>query len=303
MKRVAYLTAWEMVDPQTERSDAFEHVRSLEVLQPAFRRAGMTLEPVVWDGPDAQPDAFDAVLIGTPWDYWRKRDAFLGALTRFAAGSRLFNPLPMVRWNLDKTYLRELLAEGVPGIPTVWLDAPDAPSIRRAFEVLDSDDLVLKRRVGAGAFGQERVKRGESIPTFDVPILVQAFLPSILEQGETSLVYVDGALSHAVRKVPTGADYRIQSLYGGTELDHTATAAEMAVAERVMQAIRTRGWGTPVYARVDLVWVGDAPATAPVVIEVELVEPYLYPDQGPELGVRLAEAVRGRLHTSATSGS
>jgi hypothetical protein len=289
--RVAYLTAAEMVDPDTQRGDAFEHTRTWEVLEPAFADVGLTLETLVWDGPSAGVEAYDAYLIGTPWDYWRKRDAFVGALEGFARRGVLLNPLPMVRWNLDKGYLRELAEAGVPGIPTVWLDAPDAASILRSFDVLETDDLVLKRRVGAGAFGQVRLHRGDPLPPFEHAMLAQAFLPSIVERGETSLVYIDGSYSHAVRKIPAAGDYRIQSLYGGQDLHHDPTDAERAVARAALEAIRMRGWDPPVYARVDLVQREGRP----VVIEVELVEPYLYPVQGPQLGERVATAVAGRL--------
>ena len=48
----------------------------------------------------------------------------------------------------------------------------------------------------------------------------------------------------------------------------------------------------PLYARIDMVRGLDGVLA---VIEAELIEPYLYPLQGPEFGTRLAKAVLARI--------
>lgn len=288
--RIAYLTAEELVTGA--RGDAFEHQRMMEVLVPAFAAEGMALHEVVWTRPEIRDD-WDAVLIGTPWDYWSQREAFLAALEGLSVP--VLNPLAMVRWSLDKAYLRDLAAAGVPGIPTVFLDRPDAAAVEAARQTLGAREVVIKRRVGAGGYGQLRLGPDEASPPLEVPVLVQPFVPSIVERGETSLVFVGGALSHSVRKLPGAGDYRIQSLYGGREVDHVATVEERRVAEASLDAVTALGLGEPVYARADVVWRDDGPA----LMELELVEPYLYPEQGPEVGVRLAAAVGARLGVTA----
>ena len=60
---------------------------------------------------DFEPDwdQFEFVYIGTPWDYMDDAKRFLGVLEdidRSRATARQ-QPRP-VRWNLEKTYLREL---------------------------------------------------------------------------------------------------------------------------------------------------------------------------------------------------
>ena len=143
--------------------------------------------------------------------------AKLEALARQGVG--VFNPPPIVRWNLTKTYLRELASAGVPTIPTVWHERVDAAQARAAMDALECDRLVVKQQIGAGAIGQELLVRGEIADDwrFDRPAMLQPFLPAIADQGELSFVFVDKAFSHAVRKLPARGDYRIQSLYGGRE--------------------------------------------------------------------------------------
>ena len=62
--------------------------------------------------------------------------------------------------------------------------------------------------------------------------------------------------------------------------------ADRAAAEAVL-ALLPFG-AAPLYARIDMVRLADGHLA---VIEAELIEPYLYPRQGPGFGAMLAEAV------------
>jgi hypothetical protein len=50
------------------------------------------------------------------------------------AATPLYNPVHLVRWNIHKTYLRDLEARGAQIIPTLWLDKADAASAAAAFD-------------------------------------------------------------------------------------------------------------------------------------------------------------------------
>lgn len=282
MARIAYLCSADTLPGPTRRGDAFEHDRMVDVLRPAFEAEGLSLLPCAWDHP--LPPDIDAALIGTTWDYWERADTFLAVLDALTVP--LFNDAAMVRWNSDKRYLRQLAESGVPSIPTVWLDEATPQAVGKAFDALGCDELVVKRQVGAGAYQQHRLQRGEAVPPMAEPMLAQPFLPSIQTDGEVSLVYIDGSLSHGLRKLPADGDYRIQSLYGGREVLHEASQAERVVAQAALACLDA----VPLYARVDLV----AHEGTPRLIELELIEPYLYPRQGPELGPRLAKALAAR---------
>lgn len=258
----------------------------ISALAPACAAVGITLVGVAWDDP-AGCVGFDAAVIGTTWDYWERQPEFLATVDALGAVMPLFNPAALVRWNSDKRYLRELAARGVPSVPTVWLDRADAVAVAGAFDTLAADDLVVKRQVGAGAYGQHRLARGGVVPPMTEPMMAQPFLPGILEVGEISAVFIDGALSHALVKRAAPGDYRIQSLYGGVEEAITLSPADLAVARSVLASLDE----VPLYARVDLVPVDGALR----LMELEVIEPYLYPAQGPELGERLASALARRL--------
>ncbi len=290
---VAYLSAdcMQKSSPQ-RREDYWEHDLQFGAFQPACADRGIRLETVIWNRNDWDPATFDAVVVGTPWDYMVQADRFLACIDRLAALTRVFNPLETLRWNLDKGYLQDLARWGAPSVPTVWLASPDPREIEAAFATLDAEELVVKPRVGAGAWRQARIRRGEPLPSSDAlppgACMVQPFLPSVAQEGEYSFVYFGGRLSHTLVKVPQAGDYRVQSLYGASERVHEPSADERESAQAVLQTLPE----TPLYARVDM--VRDLHGKL-VVMELELIEPYLYPEQGPAMGPAFAEALRERL--------
>jgi hypothetical protein len=67
---------------------------------------------VNWDDPEVDWSRFDLALLRSAWDYSLRLDEFLGALQRY--GHAAAQPLPVVRWNTDKHYLRDLARVGSP---------------------------------------------------------------------------------------------------------------------------------------------------------------------------------------------
>ena len=232
-------------------------------------------------------------LLGTAWDYQDYFDEFLAKLEALEArGIAVHNPPDVVRWNGDKRYLRALAERGVPAIPTLWFPEVRSGDLAIALDAFMTDRLVVKRQVGAGGLGQDSFTHDALPPPgwrFGHPAMIQPFLPSILEEGEYTFVFIDGAFSHGVRKRAGEGDYRIQSLYGGYEEMYAPQPNDLAQAEAVVDALP---FADLLYCRIDMVRL---PSGELAVMEAEAIEPYLYPEQGQELGERLARAVRRRL--------
>jgi hypothetical protein len=289
MKKIAYLASRvTLPGSPIRRTDAFEHDYMMDALRGPFEARGMRVEDVAWDDPKADWAGFDAVIIGTTWDYWDRLEEFLAALERIEGQTRLFNGAALVRWNARKTYLRELETKGAKLIPTLWLDVADEAAAKTAFDTLGADDLVFKRQVGAGAKDQHRVKRGEPIPAMPHTMMVQPFLPMIQTEGELSFIFIDGEFCHALIKRAQPGDYRIQSTYGGREENITPSAEDLAAALAIIGTLDE----APLYGRVDMLR-GDGGEL--LLMELEVIEPYLYPVEGPELGERMAAGVARRL--------
>lgn len=276
----------------TRRPDAFEHDLLFDALNAGLAgRADLT--GIDWRAPLDQLSRFDLAYLGTPWDYTEAKDEFLARLEALeAAGVTVCNPVEVIRWNADKLYLQDLAARGAVTIPTLWPARAGPDDVAGAFDRFGTDRVVVKRRVGAGAVGQDSFTRAAPPPAgwrIDQPAMIQPFLPAIQQEGELSFIFVDGRFSHALVKQAAAGDYRIQSLYGGREVPLDPAPADRAAAEALMAMLPFDQ--PPLYARIDMVRLGDGRLA---VIEAELIEPYLYPEQGPGFGAALAEAMLAR---------
>lgn len=288
---IAFLACAEtMPGSPTRRADAFEHDAQAGALRAGLAGTDAQVTEIDWRAPLEQLIGFDVALLGTAWDYTERPAEFLARLEALeAAGVKVCNPAQVVRWNADKGYLQELAKAGAASIPTLWADDPNADDIARAFDHFDTDRVVVKRRVGAGAVGQFSFSR-DNPPAADWRMghaaLIQPFLPAIQREGEYSLIFIAGEFCHALLKQAATGDYRIQSLYGGREVPIDPAPADIAAAAEVLRMLPFSA--APLYARIDMV---RGPDERLAVIEVELIEPYLYPRQGPRLGERLGNAI------------
>lgn len=291
-KRLAFLACPDTLPGSpTRRPDAFEHDLLFDAIKAGLGDRAELVD-VDWRAPMEQLTGFDLAYLGTPWDYTEAKDEFLDRLAALeAAGVVVANPVEVIRWNSDKLYLRELEQRGAASIPTLWPESAGPQDVLAAFDHFGTDRVVVKRRVGAGAIGQDSFTR-DAPPAadwrIDQPAMIQPFLPAIQSEGEHSFIFVSGQFSHGLIKQATGGDYRIQSLYGGIEVAVDPAEADRAAAEAVMAMLPFAQ--PPLYARIDMVRLDGGELA---VIEAELIEPYLYPLQGADFGARMAEGMLG----------
>lgn len=262
-----------------------------------LRRAGHEVEVVSWRARDVDWNAFDAVVIRSPWDYQQDAGAFFAVLEEIEQSrALLLNPLDLVRWNLRKTYLRDLEARGVRVVNTVWDGRPERSSIRRLFTALEADEVVLKPVVGANADHVLRV-RPETIDAIlpaarrayaESGFFAQPFRRKIVEEGEYSVVFLGGAFSHALLKTAAPGDFRVQEEHGGGIAPVEPDSRLLARARLAHDALPAM----PLYARVDLVRdeQGDLD-----LMELELIEPCLYFRMDHRSPARFANALERRL--------
>lgn len=274
------------------RADAFEHDLMVGALEPALSARGIALKVIDWEADIADFAGVSLALLGSSWNYQDKHADFLARLDALESqGIALCNPSDVVRWNSRKTYLRELAERGAPTIPTMWREAVTYKGALEALDAFETDRIVVKRQIGAGAEGQVLIARS-SLPgpewSFGYPAMLQPYLPAIAEDGELSLIFIDGAFSHALRKRAAEGEYRIQSIYGGREENYAPTSDEIAQAQAVIDALP---FDAPLYARIDMLRDGEQL----LLMEAEMIEPYLYPEQGPQFGDTIAAAIAKRL--------
>jgi hypothetical protein len=257
----------------------------------ALSGCGVEAEVVAWDDPAVDWSRYPLVVLRSTWNYIHKLEAFRAWLTRVSSITKLLNPAADVLWNLDKRYLRELASDGLAVVPTRWVEREDA---RSSAELLDGlVDVVIKPVVSAGSFSTDRFKlegaeRERAIAFLDQQraaraMMIQPYQPSIDSWGERSLVFIDGAFTHAMRKSPR--------FLGGpvvVEGPVEAAADELELATRLMR----RFSGRLLYARVDLVRDNDG---QPQLMELEITEPWLMLSRYPAADAAMAAAIARRL--------
>ena len=286
MRRVAFLT---LHDPS-----GFVIDDELAVL-PLARR-DIHVDTIPWDRADVDWRQYALVVIRSTWDYPQNARAFLEVLeTIERLGVRLENGSEIVRWNMQKTYLRDLAGRGIEIVPTFWREGLRRGELVPLFEELRSEEGVIKPVVGANAQGAWRLdaKRARELaPEIESyfagrPLMMQPFERGIVEEGEYSMIYLNGKHSHSILKTPKRGDFRVQEEHGS---EIVPIEPEPALREAGDAAIAAIGQKL-LYARVDLVRSGDTFR----VMELELVEPSMYLRIDAGAPDRFADAIASRL--------
>jgi glutathione synthase/RimK-type ligase-like ATP-grasp enzyme len=280
----------------------------LPPLVAALCAAGADAEVADWDDPGVDWGAFQLALLRSTWDYTQRLAEFLAWADRTARLTRLENPPPVIRWNTDKHYLRDLVRTGVPCVPTRFVEPGE--QTRHALEGFLREEApaewVVKPAVGAGSRDAARYARGEEGAAADHlerllrggrSVLLQPYLQRVDTEGESALIYLGGRFSHAIRKGPLlhRGSSPTSALFAPEHITpRTPAAEELRVAERALAALP---FAMPLYARVDLIGSGHG---GPCLLELELTEPSLFFAHAPGAAGRLAAGLCALL--AAPSG-
>lgn len=286
--------------------DADDHL-----LRDALRARGAEVVAAVWDDAAVDWGSFNLVLVRSAWDYHERRDAFLAWADRVAAVTALHNPVQVLRWNTDKTYLGEVAGAGLATVPTTILRTAD--DVVAWSPPTDAGSVVVKPTVSAGSnnttrhpndpdgISAARARLLEHIAQGRV-MMAQPYLDSVDAAGETALLFFGGVFSHAIRKGPlldlANDGARVADLYLKETIDpRTPGGDELALAQKVLASLP---FATPLYARIDIIRDADG---APVVLEVELTEPSLFFAHGDGAADRLADEISALLARQGGRGA
>lgn len=248
-----------------------------------LRRLGHSVDLVEWHDPAVKWERYGLINIQFCADYIERPLEFQSWLSDLQKrGLPLFNPAEAVMWNMDKAYLKDLESEGFKGIPTIFLDRGEKTNLASVVEKAGWHEVVVKPAISAGG------KTTLRFPATDAAqyqehldamihhsgVLVQAFLPEVMSAGEWSLVFIGGAFSHALHKLPAVGEFLVHEHFGGTTTPTDAPEHIRHYAERLIK-------GLPydlLYARVD----GIETPEGFLLMELEIIEPWLWLHLCPE---------------------
>jgi glutathione synthase/RimK-type ligase-like ATP-grasp enzyme len=249
------------------------------LLLSALEAEGVAAVGIPWDA-DADWASYDLVVVRSTWDYVARREEFLAWAD---AVPRLANPASVLRWNTDKRYLAQLAEAGVPVVPTTYVTAEFEPP---------AGEYVVKPTVSAGAQDTARYRpedeeaaraHVERLLAAGREVMVQPYLPSVETELETSVLYVGGGYSHGARRG------RVLSWTQALSPDQwdlgprDPSGAERELAEQVLAQVHE----PLLYARVDMLATPDGP----VLLELELTEPFLFLSYDDGAADRFAAAI------------
>jgi glutathione synthase/RimK-type ligase-like ATP-grasp enzyme len=263
-----------------------------DLLKKALEKRGITSIRVDWADPEVDWSLFDCAVFRSTWDYFERFPEFTAWLNRVEKQTRLCNDLSLIRWNMDKHYLRDLNDRGIPVVETRFIEKGSDLNLTGLLDETGWSEGVIKPCVSGAARLTYRVHKSnaEEIERSLQPVLeeesfiFQPFLTDIMATGEDTLVVIAGEVTHAVRKKAKAGDFRVQDDHGGTVHEYTPEAGQIELAKRAMAACEPM----PVYGRVDMVrdesgrWV---------VMELELIEPELWMRFHPPAAEAFAGAI------------
>ena len=294
-------------------TDCWEVDEDAPLLLPALRALGVNPVPAIWHDRTVDWAAADLVVVRSTWDYTLRRDEFIQWAESVALLSELANPPAVLRWNTDKRYLEDLERDGIAVVRTAFLSGAEtgAEEIRDALtsNLGPSGEVVVKPSISAGSkdtgrFGSVQldaaVVLAQQILRGDRTAMIQPYLPSVDQRGETGLVYFAGRYSHAFNKGPLLApggetEHGLFALESISE--HRATEAELAAGAEILDLVTARFGAAPLYSRVDLV---EDPHGEPVLLELELTEPSWFLTTDASAPARAAAALVDHLRKSSS---
>ncbi|MDT0557482.1 hypothetical protein RM697_02405 [Ichthyenterobacterium sp. W332] len=266
------------------------------LLQNALGKIGLKTLRLSWDDEHFDWSSTRSVLFRTTWDYFDRFDEFSSWLNTVSKQTRLINSEAIIRWNIDKHYLKDLSNNGVHIAETYFIEKGSLKSLKQIHEELNWAETVLKPCVSGGGWHTYRLN-SETIPQHEAifekliaqqSMILQPFQHNIVSKGEVSFMVFNGQFTHAVLKKAKQGDFRVQDDFGGTVHNYIASEEEVKFAENTVNACKEM----PLYARVDA-FIDNSGKLA--LAELELIEPELWFRNHPKAAEILAEGIKEAL--------
>jgi len=279
MKSIAIITYKDA--PNLSPSDA--------VLVKIFERENINSTPILWDS-DTDWSQFESLIIRSCWDYHTRVAEFRNwCLMLKVKQITVWNPIDIVLWNHEKTYLKDLEVKGAKIIPTRWYEKGSLIDLKNIFKETGFEKIIIKPTIGASAHGvllmdrnnAENMQAEVNLALENSGIMIQPFIKEVQTGGEISLMFAGKEYTHAIVKFPKPGHH--VGIYDATVRLIEPDAAIIKEAKRIVEMI-----DAPIlYARVD----GMITAGGFILNELELIEPYLFFDLYPKGAEKFVEAL------------
>jgi glutathione synthase/RimK-type ligase-like ATP-grasp enzyme len=247
-----------------------------QLLIPALAKHNITAKAAIWNDKTINWQDFDILIFRNTWDYYEKQiefDAWLEKIKKLKI--RTLNSIEIINQNKHKFYLRELQKQGFNIIPTIFIDKTNNLDIQKIIPK-HWEKAVIKPAYSGGSYQTElfEISNIDKINQQYLPIaaekelLLQEFMPQIKTLGETSFIFFNKKFSHAVNKIPTKGEFRIQVQFGGK---YQLIEPSEILIQKAQKIVNTFSKDL-LYARVDGIIIENEL----YLMEIECLEPDLY---------------------------
>lgn len=238
------------------------------------------------------------VIFRTTWDYFEKFDEFFLWIEMTKKKTVFINSSEIIKWNIDKHYLRFLQNKGINIAPTTFIEKNNFKSLSKLFIKSKWEKAVLKPAISGAARNTYCITMQNYTDFEDIfnkliakeSMLLQEYLSDITLNGEISLIMIGGEYTHAVRKIAKKGDFRVQDDHGGKVIKYNAKASEIKFANKCLGACPYK----TTYARVDIIYDNKK---EPSLSELELIEPELWFRNNKSAASLLAKEIKRLVRT------
>ncbi|MBE6449184.1 MAG: ATP-grasp domain-containing protein [Alphaproteobacteria bacterium] len=233
---------------------------------------GAKAELTIWDKQESLFKDCDYVLIRSCWNYHKYPDKFIQWINSLNIPT--INAKSLIQWNIHKKYLLELEKHNIE-IPKTYVIQKENV---KDFNFNIFDEFVIKPAISASGYLTYKYNKNDSekvnslLPLYSSDVLIQEFIPEVIQEGEISFVFFNNSFSHAVKKIPSLSDFRSQARYGGTVKNFIPNQALKNKAVEIVQKIMDITNECPFYMRLDAVLRKNNL----VIMEIEAIEPRLF---------------------------
>ena len=264
----------------------------------ALTTQGLKVDRKAWDDKNFDWSSTQSIIFRTTWDYFERFDEFSTWIREVSKQTKLINSEQLIRWNIDKHYLIDLMQNGVHIPETEFIEIGSTLTLQELHDKLGWNDTVIKPCISGGArhtykLNRDNLNKHEAIFNELIQkeaMMLQPFQHHIVSDGEISMMVFNGEFTHAILKQAKAGDFRVQDDFGGSVEDYQPTKAEIKFAEHAVKGCPEM----PIYARVDIFQDNTGKLA---VSELELIEPELWFRNYPEAADILAKHIKKHLTT------
>lgn len=267
------------------------------LLNKSFKEHNLIYDEVIWDDKSVCWTDYDVVLIRSTWDYHEgKLNQFLNTLEAIEkSGVALYNSYKTIKWNCQKTYLNDLSKRDVSVIDTIYTTRDELPNLETELISKGWTECILKPVISANAYKTFKAASPSEAQkiyneSYDIKemVMIQPFANEIKE-GEWSFIFFNGEYSHAVLKKPAEGDFKVQIF-----IDPKDKPTDLMIkdAENILKNVEDCINEVPLYTRIDTIKRNNKL----FVMEIELIEPYLFLQTSDTAAEKLTLSLKNRLN-------